>query len=261
MEIKGIGYNHEHDKYFAINRPHGTKGCLFLLIKSPAIFMIDGKKEKIRENSFILYVNNYPQYYTAANQNYIDDWVHFEIDKEDMELFKSLQIPLNAVTLLPDISELSALMRIITYEFYSASLYITDITEFYFKILLFKLSILLHSRLKSPTVSSFINYDKMINLRTRIYNNPKEFQNVDQIASELSFSKSWFQHNYKKIFGVSVISDIINSRLSYAKRLLNTTDMPLKKIAEYCGYNNEHHFIRQFKQKHGITPSKYRNVL
>lgn len=71
-------------------------------------------------------------------------------------------------------------------------------------------------------------------------------------------SRSSFQHLYKELFGISAITDVILSRIDHAKYLLSTTDIPIKKISEMCGYNNDIHFMRQFKKVTEITPTKYR---
>ena len=34
--------------------------------------------------------------------------------------------------------------------------------------------------------------------------------------------------------------------------------MRLSMIAEQCGYNNENHFLRQFKEKSGWTAAQFR---
>ncbi|MNC73208.1 HTH-type transcriptional regulator GadW [compost metagenome] len=54
------------------------------------------------------------------------------------------------------------------------------------------------------------------------------------------------------------MADVIASRVEHAKYLLTTTDISVKKIAEMCGYASEIHFMRQFKQQLGLTPSQYR---
>jgi AraC family transcriptional regulator of arabinose operon len=55
------------------------------------------------------------------------------------------------------------------------------------------------------------------------------------------------------------MTDVINSRIEHAKYLLTTTDISVKQIAQLCGYNNENHFMRQFKEITGITPTKFRD--
>ena len=43
-----------------------------------------------------------------------------------------------------------------------------------------------------------------------------------------------------------------------AKWLLENTSLPVSQIAEQCGYANNSHFIRQFNERTGQTPSDYR---
>jgi len=34
--------------------------------------------------------------------------------------------------------------------------------------------------------------------------------------------------------------------------------MSIRNLADFCGYENELHFMKQFKQYEGMTPSEYR---
>ncbi|OYP21358.1 hypothetical protein CG709_07920, partial [Lachnotalea glycerini] len=107
MELHVIGYNHSHDENFVIDRPGGTDSWLFLLIKTPAVFIHNGIEIVTRENSFILYKEGAPQYYRACGELYVDDWFHFSVDNADKDFISRLNIPCNTVTWLGDISELS----------------------------------------------------------------------------------------------------------------------------------------------------------
>lgn len=45
-----------------------------------------------------------------------------------------------------------------------------------------------------------------------------------------------------------------------SKYYLKESDMSVRNIADYCGYENEIYFMRQFKKHIGVTPSEYRNI-
>ena len=47
-------------------------------------------------------------------------------------------------------------------------------------------------------------------------------------------------------------------RVEHSKTLLNTTDLPVKDIAEAVGYYDVSSFIRRFRQKTGTTPMQFR---
>lgn len=72
-------------------------------------------------------------------------------------------------------------------------------------------------------------------------------------------SRSAFQHAYKKHFGVSYIQDFINSKISYSKMLLTSTNLTIDEIAKQCGYRSYVNYTRQFKEQVGTSPTDYRN--
>ncbi|SET36019.1 AraC family transcriptional regulator [[Clostridium] polysaccharolyticum] len=258
MKLISIGYNHVHDESFEVNRPNGIDSWLFLLIRTPGVFRYDQKELVVKENSFVLFSNDFPHCYKAYNQNYADDWFHFIATDEDIAFFHSLNIPINQVVSLADTSSLNASIRNMIYEFNSDNLYKSELIEINYRLLFYKLArVLCNNHTYYPTKDS-IYFARMQALRNDIYNNPQIDRSVDSMAAELSMSRSAFQHNYKNIFGRSIITDIINSRLRKVKYYLTTTDMTLEDIAAQCGYHNQLHLIRQFKQHCGLTPTQYR---
>ena len=55
MKIGSIGYNYSHSDNFVMDRPAGNGCRLFLIIKEPSIFIIDGTEHKVKENSFVMF--------------------------------------------------------------------------------------------------------------------------------------------------------------------------------------------------------------
>ena len=82
--------------------------------------------------------------------------------------------------------------------------------------------------------------------------------NIEAAGRSLGVSKSHFNWIYKGLFGTSCKEDIISSRIKKAKWLLENTSLPVSQISEQCGYANNSHFIRQFNERTGQTPSDYR---
>ena len=60
MELVFIGYNHVHDSDLNINRPLGSGDFLVLLVKSPAIFTINGKDVHTPPNIFLCIQKMHP---------------------------------------------------------------------------------------------------------------------------------------------------------------------------------------------------------
>lgn len=255
MKINNIGYNHKHDSDFFVLRPNGSGDNLLLLLKTPAVFILNGEELHTEKNSFILYKEGTPQDYRSDGGEFSNDWFHFSFDEKEKALLDALEIPFNQVIKIGDMSNLSQLVKNMCYENYSSNLYKTDSIELYLQLFFIKLSEKLHSD-DDVRISSC--YDKMSILRAKIYSMPQNDWNIDGLAHELTMSKSHFEHAYKKIFGISPINEVINSRLEHAKFILATTDIPINQIAEMCGYKSDIHFMRQFKSRVGVTPSAYR---
>ena len=95
-------------------------------------------------------------------------------------------------------------------------------------------------------------------LRSEIMANPQREWDIELIAKEIGISRSHLQRLYKQFFSVSCLDDVITARINKAKSLLRHTDLRIQEIAVQCGYQNESHFMRQFKVKCGITAMQYR---
>ena len=54
------------------------------------------------------------------------------------------------------------------------------------------------------------------------------------------------------------MDDIINAKIDLAKNLLLSSEQKISLIAKSLGYSDVTHFIRQFKAKTGVSPSKFR---
>jgi len=103
-------------------------------------------------------------------------------------------------------------------------------------------------------------YNQLVQLRSNLYNAPRSNWSIDEIARQMGLSTSYLQHTYKKLFGVSITSDVIASRIALSKKLLSGTDFTMQKIALLCGYEYDVYFMRQFKKETNLTPTQYRRM-
>ncbi|MDE5765382.1 MAG: helix-turn-helix domain-containing protein [Ruminococcus sp.] len=112
---------------------------------------------------------------------------------------------------------------------------------------------------KTVAFSHYITNKEMIyKLHRDIMTNPQLDWNIPDISKKLGISRSHLQRIYKEIFSASIKDDIILYRMNKAMRLLAQTELRVQEIAAQCGYNNVNHFMRQFKEKNGVTALQYR---
>ena len=100
--------------------------------------------------------------------------------------------------------------------------------------------------------------EQLYKLRRDMNAHPEQEWSVTEISRMLGISKSHLQRLYKEQFAAGIKDDLIGFRMNRAMQLLAHTDLRVQEIAEQCGYNNENHFMRQFKLKNGMTALQYR---
>lgn len=252
MEIIRIGHHHDHDEQFEINRAHGSGDYLLLLVFTPAQLLLNNTHVIMTQPYFILYNINTPQIYGAYHGIYTDDWIHLTLTSRDLLYLNELNIPMDTPVILHDMEELSGLVKALTYEFYATRNLSKDNQKLYLRLLFNRIGEHFYQNNTSPY------YPTLNKLRATMYNEPYKKYNIDEMANEVGLSRSAFQHIYKNIFGLGANADLICARTDYAMELLESTQYPVTRIAEMCGYHSDIHFMRQFKEQTKMTPSQYR---
>ena len=80
---------------------------------------------------------------------------------------------------------------------------------------------------------------------------------VSDAADVSNISEVYFRKLFKKQFGVSPKTYIINARIKHAVNLIESGYYSLSEIAEMCGFEDYKYFSSQFHQIKGVPPSKY----
>ncbi|MEM8981465.1 MAG: AraC family transcriptional regulator [Pseudomonadota bacterium] len=81
---------------------------------------------------------------------------------------------------------------------------------------------------------------------------------VEGLARETALSTSHFAQLFKKTIGMSPMQFVTAYRVEQARKRLPHRDTPLIDIALACGFADQAHFSRVFKQATGESPSSYR---
>ena len=82
---------------------------------------------------------------------------------------------------------------------------------------------------------------------------------VEDIANHLALNRSYLYTIFKNSLGISPKDFLTEFRISRGKEQLTLTELSVEEIAVSCGYRNSLAFGKVFKQKMGMTPTKYRN--
>ncbi len=93
-----------------------------------------------------------------------------------------------------------------------------------------------------------------------IQNRFKEQITMDEVASHVGLSSSYFSVLFKKTEGQGFLEYLINLRIEEAKRRLRETNEPIAVVCKEVGYNDVKHFVATFSKSTGLKPSVYRNL-
>lgn len=79
-----------------------------------------------------------------------------------------------------------------------------------------------------------------------------------QLADTVHFNPSYLSRFYHQQTGERLQDFINRKRLEKAVALLDGSPLPIKEIAQRCGYGSSKYFAKLFRQQYGMTPVEWR---
>lgn len=80
-------------------------------------------------------------------------------------------------------------------------------------------------------------------------------------AEALNVNPSYLSTLFKKETGITLTEYVNRKRIEHALLLLNSTDLQIQMIAQYCGIPDVNYFTKTFKKIVGKTPKEYRDMI
>ena len=81
---------------------------------------------------------------------------------------------------------------------------------------------------------------------------------ITDLALVARRSTAYFCRAFKRTFGVTPHAYIVRRRLHRGRHLMLTTDLALSEIALSCGFTDQAHLCRLFRQTHSQSPAAWR---
>jgi len=79
------------------------------------------------------------------------------------------------------------------------------------------------------------------------------------LANSVNLSSSRLRHLFKDETGLTPAQYLKHMRLERARELMDESFLRLKEVLPQVGINDESHFVRDFKKRHGLPPIRYRH--
>lgn len=136
-------------------------------------------------------------------------------------------------------------------------------TPVYKGLVLIIVADILHQLQKSKTVSKKHSFSREIqteldDLEEYIKSNLEKEITIEMLCKRIGYSKTKLHNLFKDYFKYSMYDYIKHHRLSKAKSLLLTTDLPISEVSIQVGYQSIPHFTNRFKKEFGVTPMQFR---
>jgi AraC family transcriptional regulator len=81
---------------------------------------------------------------------------------------------------------------------------------------------------------------------------------VSDLSALLHRTDAHFSRLFKRTFGVSPHAYVLRRRIELASRLMIESTTPLSEIALKCGFTDQAHLSKRFRQQTGTTPAAWR---
>ena len=91
-----------------------------------------------------------------------------------------------------------------------------------------------------------------------IHENYRKVLPLSKIAAQMNYSVAYCDQVFKRDIGVSIVRYLINYRIEKVKEYLIENLLSLKEIAERTGFGECNYLSRQFRQRTGISPLRFR---
>ena len=78
-----------------------------------------------------------------------------------------------------------------------------------------------------------------------------------ELAEQCKISEVYFRRIFTSWYNMTPRQFLIDIRINKAKQLLSEGALKINAVAVKCGFSNQYHFCRVFKEKTGLTPTEY----
>jgi AraC family transcriptional regulator len=91
--------------------------------------------------------------------------------------------------------------------------------------------------------------------------NVKGSVTLKEVAQECGLSVGYFSHAFRRTLGVSPHRWLIEQRVVLSKEKLRDDRLTLSEVAMECGFSDQSHLTRAFRQAVGVSPGVWRRAL
>lgn len=256
IKISSIRHSYPENAGFTMDRKHGHAEFTFLHFYNSVQILQGGAQIQTRPHAVILFTPGTPQFFHSPT-SLAHDWMHFSGD--GIRLASACGLPVDTLCYPANPAFITKLISEMEYEFLGNQTGCDRILEIKTEELFLRIGRALLEKEKELIEARTL--ERFHNLRSELFASLGNSWTIRQMADRVYLSESRFYALYKAIYGISPTADLINAKVDSAKNMLFAKEKSVEEIAQALGYQNTTHFIRQFKERTGTTPARYKREL
>ena len=240
-------------KGFVLHRDNIGEQYIFIHFLTPVTARLRGEDLDIRPGGCVFFGANTMQHFSSPDCELVHDWFHADMDCE--KIINKYGLECEKVYYPNNSDEITKIISDIKLEYTIRAPYFEESSLSAAEKMMIKLA---RSRTEAYVEAdrNFRQEEMLTRARAEIHMDICRQWTVEDMAKIVNLSESRFYFLYKKQFGISPQKDLAIKRIETAQTLLAKKQLTVKETARLTGYNNEYHFIRQFKQITGMTPGR-----
>lgn len=102
------------------------------------------------------------------------------------------------------------------------------------------------------------HFDRLQAVLGYIHQHLQEELSSETLAEQARVSQVHFRRLFQEAMGTPPHRYVLSARLEQARKLLGTTNLPISRIAEDCGFSSQSHLTERFREAHAATPAEFR---
>ncbi len=258
IEVIHVGIGTTHDADFVYSRPRGT-GSAWVFMHLPVAVEIDTVEGRMRSEpgDCILHDPQFPQMHRSLPGGFHNDWMHFR-GAAVPGILRECRLPMNRLIRLGSTDFIRVTMRELQREFEERGLHWRRRVAGLTADLLWQLSRRVRVVDERPASRAEREHlARMSAARAEMLDSLHEVWTVGDLAGRANLSEARFSALYRRLFRASPNDELIRARIEHAQFLLAHTSLPIKTVAEKCGFEGVPYFSRAFRRRVGCAPSDY----
>lgn len=249
LDISIMGITNPDPDYY-IKRNSSRCFILEYIVSGRGYLTVNGQSYTLKANdAYLIHPGDKCEYYADKNEPYKKYWINFRsyffadflnaYDLKEPRVFNGLNLEetFQKLFALENISDTNDDLHLPASEIlYSAA---------------FKIAMHVKKVKAASSLAAQVRYELQHSIDVPI--------TLEFLEEKFYRTQSDIIKQFKKAYGITPYSYLMNLRLQAAKNLLANTKKSAKEIAEYLCFSSEYHFSNFFKGKMGISPREYRN--